>query len=669
MNRKNLLLPLAIFLVALALRLFALGKAELWMDEMLFASLSSPDYTTAQVFAQHWDSVITSMAWLPLPAMVENFFLHLSAAPSQEVVANSFLVRLPGAVLGALAPLLMFLAVRRILDKRTALLTALWMLGTFYFVFYSREAHAYPLLLCLASLFALLVARVLTGGRPLADAALLLPSTVLFLYTHLTVPFAVAATAVAALGFSIHAFRAKNADAARRFLLVAAACAVAFAAFAPVVLKLLHNKTPHMGSGNIMAPWMMLHDFLTKTCLGERIVGGLAAWALLVAGIRQIYTRGRGYVPAFFLAVFALSLLAITIGATMTQYLSSRYFAAAAPLLAMVYAAGIVAAAGAIVRVVPGADENRAALTLAGLILAVHFVLFLPRMYALVAKSQDYGSIVRWLLKNVPDGGAYLPESAYDVRFLGGYHPTPRRVCATPYVHGSGDAEVARLHERQKNFMIRFPEVPFIENHHHGLPDPSKIWTFPKQFFRRTDILVNKPLRALTSLGIYPTHPFARVDDYYMTTYIFYNGGEADARAAVQAQGRLVLARWEGSGIMPISRDPRGDTEYARTVPGSRARASVDNLHGQDLRGTLGLVLGVAGVSGPQEIVVRLSGGREQKATVQGGQLSSVRLEGVTIPKDGSVLDVELAPGSAQGRGIMVYDVDFMEAPVGQPTP
>jgi len=136
-------LPLAVFFLALAPRLAALGRKPFWLDEI----------TTAH------------RAALPLPALIRDSFINhhtpvyfLLVAPFAHLPDAQFWLRFPSAILGALNVMLVFLIAARA-DGRTAGIAAALILGLAPTeIAYSQEARSYMLMIffLLIALYALI---------------------------------------------------------------------------------------------------------------------------------------------------------------------------------------------------------------------------------------------------------------------------------------------------------------------------------------------------------------------------------------------------------------------------------------------------------------------------------------------------------------------------------
>lgn len=169
--------------LALALRLFDLGRRELWVDE---------------AFTWHFATLLGELE-LDEPISLEPtppLYYGLIGLLLRLFGDSDLLLRLPSALAGAVsAPLLAMLG-ERLGWRRAGLLGGLLLACHPLHLFLSREARVYPLLLMLVLLLAIALWRALGEGAP-AQAWLTVGGLLtLVFYSHLFGLFAGAATAL-----------------------------------------------------------------------------------------------------------------------------------------------------------------------------------------------------------------------------------------------------------------------------------------------------------------------------------------------------------------------------------------------------------------------------------------------------------------------------------------
>ena len=147
---SSIYLPLLLFAVALAMRLCRLGAKSLWDDEAAALSMSA----------------------MPLSKLFSFMFSHDPHGPIYVLLpkllglgwtSGEFALRLPHALLGALAVPLAFALLREFYSRPSALIGAAVMAVSPLFIQISQELRLYTILLCLFLASTLLLARWLKG--------------------------------------------------------------------------------------------------------------------------------------------------------------------------------------------------------------------------------------------------------------------------------------------------------------------------------------------------------------------------------------------------------------------------------------------------------------------------------------------------------------------------
>jgi 4-amino-4-deoxy-L-arabinose transferase-like glycosyltransferase len=129
--------PLAIFAIALALRLYGIGDKPLWLDEITTLSRSHLPF-----LALLTDSL--SFHHLPSYFLLTSWMVRFGD--------TEFMLRLPSAVFGALACVVVFAIGRRLGGRNAGLAAALLMAVSPAQVQYGQEARSYALVTCLIAL-------------------------------------------------------------------------------------------------------------------------------------------------------------------------------------------------------------------------------------------------------------------------------------------------------------------------------------------------------------------------------------------------------------------------------------------------------------------------------------------------------------------------------------
>ena len=489
---------LGLFAAALLLRVLYLGRAEIWGDEILLVQTADIQMGTSAVIQHYWNQIIVAMAWLPAPAVLLNAYMRAASQYVGDIMTNPLLIRIPGALFGAWSVLAVYWLAKSCTGEKVARLAGVMMCVFLFPVYYSREIHAYPMLLCMAGWTATLWLRALCAAKPQPGvlAALLLCS-LLLAYTHLTGAFLLAAcAAVCGLWWLLAKTRRTAKVALSASFATGAVLAVALAGVVPVFHKVLFGGNPHLGFHNPISIPTIVNDGVSKMFLGDKPAAALVAWILLIAGCIHLWRRAECPLAARSLVLAtALTMLLVTYAAKRTQYLSPRYFAAATPFLFVSFAAGTVQAARWLTRL-PRCEtrENAFLVALAAIPLLIHGAVYLPTMYQLRAKMAPYGQVAEWLNKNLPAGSPYSFDcGGWDLRYVPGYYATPN-LQPVVWVSWNGTDYAPTVQGIQKRMMDLFPVSAYIES-------VDNAWDVPHHFYRQKVELRNEPLDRLFRLG------------------------------------------------------------------------------------------------------------------------------------------------------------------------
>ena len=280
-------------LLALAIRSIALGRADLWQDEMLLVQTANPAQTLAQVLANSIN-IAVSMAWLPLPAAIQYIFLKILGALDSTLVVSPLINRLPGVVLGSLAiPALAQMGFAAG-GRRLMLTTSIWAMLTFYFVFYSREVHAYPLLMCLAAWHWRMLLHIWNhnkGGTWFWLAWFCLE--IALALTHLTAALMMGATAFVTLIAFLMAWKRREPEHLKCLFLTLLGIGVGLLAVLPYYVAILTKQNPHLMMHSSMSISLMLQDMIARMTFGEHVIGVIGGWAICGTGIGWLIMAGH----------------------------------------------------------------------------------------------------------------------------------------------------------------------------------------------------------------------------------------------------------------------------------------------------------------------------------------------------------------------------------------
>lgn len=629
----------ALFLLALAVRAPWLGRADLWCDEILFVGLASPPLTPGGVLNNFWAQFL-SIGHLPFGALLHNLLVWPFADRVADISHATTLQRIPALLFGSLEVPVLYLLARVLTSRRVACIAASLMALLVFPVFFSREAYFYSPLMFFAT------ASVLTFMTPILNGALTrLHGLVLFFLmaatslTHIngsTIGLGAVVILLCCLLVNRYPGLPRDWTTRKLFLKLLVICAAGTLASAPFFMQKIGRPSP---MNFVQQPSLLeiYADFSGKTLLGLHPVGVGIASILLILGVVAVFADDKGRSSrCVLLATFLVPFVIILISANKTLYFA-RYFSGVLGLYYLILALGIdklviyFSKYLPIVRRCPDAT----AVVFTALLVIPSVALFIPQLYQLPAKGVDYGGISSWLTKNLAPGTPYVMESAYELRFTSGYFPTPGLIPAAPYVHGAGPAELERLRSRQRDFLLEYPEAPFIESARHGteIGATSPVWTWPHEHFRQRYDLVNEPMKRLAFWGVWPQSPGRALSVIQYHTPIWWNS-PADSDALLMANGESVKLKYPGWQVQSIKKG-----EYARVIRGARGMVLITNLTSHPAKGYLILDGIMSGTAGATPDVQMLWMGNPVGAEKQlPGRLWTMRS------------DVFLVPASGEGR-------------------
>jgi hypothetical protein len=660
---------LGLFVLALVVRSLYLGRAVLWVDEILFAQTSTPPLTPWSVFALHWQRFL-AIGHFPFPAMVQNVFLWAMSWSADDLLRQPLLQRIPSVVWGSAAVPVLYVLASRVVARRLALAAAL-VLTFFYYPFhYSREAYVYaPLLFLCLGAYNVALAVMQQARWTRKNTALFFLCLLGAVYSHMTGVVVAAVFLVGAvLALVVNKYPCAPGDpaAARGVMLrLAATSLAAIVLVSPFYFQSLLSGNAHAWP-NQEQVFVLAIDAIGKLFLGNVPAALLVTLVILAAGLIAVSVPGPRRNLLASLTVFALALfLAILVSCAATMY-SPRYFTSVAGLLYIVFVVGLDALCRrgvALARQPEDRVPRVTALALA-LVLALPILVYIPNGCKLTSKAMDYRSVAQWLNANLPAGTPYVFESGYDQRWVPNYFPTPNHVGAVPYVHGSEPDDVQELRRRQQSFFMQFPESCWIEASRHGAEPGSTqgIWEWPYRFFQNRVVLTNEPLQKLIKMRIYPPFPFKPLLEREYITPIWFNRS-ADVERLWRAQGFPVLFEYDLWACREVNR-----YAYAHVVGGSWAPIRVKNLKGGPLKGRFVMSGGLAAAEKGYSVELRLDDQVIHKSQKWPGQMWSLESDVVTLPEGQHVLQWGVAgEPDPSVQFLVVMNMSFV--PAAEQTP
>jgi uncharacterized membrane protein len=317
--RERILL-VGILIAAALLRFYQLGTASLWFDEAATAR------------------VVTA----PLGEFFLRFRTTENTPPLHYVIlwiwtrvfgASEVSLRMPSVIAGVASVFLLYRLMRLLGGARSALIAALLLAVSSYQIYFSQEARAYELMVCL-SLWSCCAFLRLMEENSRRNQILFITSTTLLLYTHLFSVFVIAAENIAYLVAWVRRPRPKLK--LSDWLGVQLATAAMFLPFIPVVWAWFSNR-----SGGFWIKPMTL-DEITASYLAY----AGSAWLLCLMGLlgicgAMLYRHERTGV-ALLLSLLILPVVVPVVGSVLGKPLFvARYGIVASPALCALAAWGM----------------------------------------------------------------------------------------------------------------------------------------------------------------------------------------------------------------------------------------------------------------------------------------------------------------------------------------
>ena len=663
-KRTAVWLLAAILALGAFLRLYHLGTASLWIDEITFVRDSELGSVAAI-----WNRMLGTYRQQhqpALPRIVES--LWLTGAKQLGLAVNECTYRLPAAIMGTASIVVMYLLGRRLFDARVGLAAAFLLSVSFLAVYYSREAYNYsPFLLCalLSWWFLARLMGALQQNENPATADLVgygLATALTIQMSMSGIVFALSQLAPIGAAFWQGKREQSRSARARRLAPILLAHAAAWVPMAPFVRQLLHYESAdeslaqavglisfvqmigEMGWGS--RPFALL-------CFGACVLSGL--WL----GLARPTTRPA---TVHCLLVGALNGVAIGVLELWGRY-ETRYFLAVLPCLLLFAAVAWTRAAELVsIRFMP--SHRVAAWGVPGLALLLWHVPIYDQLFQLKGKLLAGRAVAEWLNRNAPEGAVYLFDYPWALVDVPSMYPTPgRHALSVPgKLHDAYDDEerLSKLRGFTQDVVHRFPDIYYIHTQHFRDEGPSDLEAWRKQTFRRRARIEDPALRRLLEMGVFPSGAFypngrsrlktGEVLELWQPTDIYFNTTD-DLLAGRRAAGHTTVALF-GAGWLCTR------LEDGTIWRGLQAEATID-LHGlmdQETRTTLTLLLGNFGSN---ETIRVTFDGNETSHALPEKQLTPVVLNDLRLRPGHSVASIRRAtPQRSQDfPSVLAYEV------------
>jgi hypothetical protein len=316
-------LAIAILLASFALRVWDLGGASLWADEVM------TEFRAQAPFMQAYDSILKTIDQVPF------YFMVLRLMPTD----NELLLRLPSALLGVLGTaLVMFVTVRVYGNYSMALWAGIWLTFNPFHIWLSRMARAYSLVFILSLLVSYWFL-ALWNGRNTRRAwfAFTLSSLIAYLthYSLLALPFTQAILLAAN-------FRSKR-SLFRRWILTQGIALSPMLVWLVLMLLNYTAREPQWGAPPRMNDLLLSLWSLTAGYSGSLtwyVVPGLIVAALgIILYLRTERVRTRDVYWFLLVALPMILVFSVSAWSPMNMYID-RYFMALLPAVTFVIAYG-----------------------------------------------------------------------------------------------------------------------------------------------------------------------------------------------------------------------------------------------------------------------------------------------------------------------------------------
>ncbi len=385
---------LAIFVGGLALRIYGLGSESLWWDEVYAISTMAHPGPLEIICLSSTDNNP------PLFYLILHYWMLLAGD-------SAFAVRLPSAIVGAVAVLVMYRIGTLLFDKSAGLLAALILALSAYHVRYAQEARAYGLMVFLTLLSFYFFVRLMKGGAPRHAVVGYVISTALLVYTHFFGVFFVAAQVLYLLA---------SRENLRRWILPGGALALLYV---PWVLLLAVNVLSPTGAWRGGTTWIPEPTLLDVARIFQAYSESLLLTIFLTSlagyGTFRIMRQQR---PAAYL-LLAWLLVPIVVPFLVSHLyrpmLVDRYTIAASPAFYLLITQGFAGLKGFALR------ERRYARALLVVLVAALSVVSIMGYFGAVTK-QPWREVAGYVEENGRDGdlvllyGGTLPFDYYSER-------------------------------------------------------------------------------------------------------------------------------------------------------------------------------------------------------------------------------------------------------------
>jgi hypothetical protein len=575
---KWICLVLVLGLVGLGafLRLYHLGRALLWIDEITITWFAALPRTVGQIFREIYAADMQGFTGqhMPIQYAMLNLFYHAYSALG-IVDFSEFLTRLPFALTGIAALPLMYLTAKRYFNSKSTALWALFLLSiSFFHVMKSRDATGYaPLILfILLNSYGAVGIMLPEAGcsnwkKTLFLIAFLLGTLGAFL-THLTSWLYLAPEGmilVGCIGWPIwKKWRAghKFTDLIRQniwgialvlLLLISALCFIRF----PLAVTKGHGIHEDVRESLGLAHFVYQIAHFSWGKGGGRLISAVVVFfAALILGwkkcrLKMIWVSVLTIMPAFLIAVLNF------------RGFHPRYLSVILPAYLALLALGFSCAQEALSQRIKYKHIQEG---FAGVVILL-FIIWLwgpyRALFAMHTKAFPIYETRETLLSVIEPETPYIWQNAFQARQLGQAYAIPDHACINGmYPNGTGEPRQQFL-MMDHYFQIiarSVPTAPMIIDHNDRFFFDSA-YQWPKSYYKRKIAVEREPwLRKLHDWGFEHVGYDPDGFDYY----IYYNTTEDIVEQVQSVQG---LAVWPVGKKWHFQRLPNGITIMVNDGP------------------------------------------------------------------------------------------------------
>jgi len=657
LSRTGRLLFWLILLFGAVVRLWWLGRASYMIDEINVVRDAATQATFTQVFNTELDR-FGFLHRLPLLMLILHAMFKAFAPVGS--FPPEWLARLPFALFGIGALPFFYLLGRALKNTVVGLWSMFLAAISVFFIFYSREAYDYAMLIFFT------VGALWGGaemiGRLVRDEPVGWPVTLGYIFfsagllqAHLSGLLFLAPWNALMVVVLIRQGGWKRFFKSDRILYVAATLGAAYLAFLPFLLRL-------MGGGFTSTENELMKRFTFEVFPGLLGRMGWGEWWLtvllfagfmglgLVFGLRDPDRDARR--TAILLGAQLLVYFAVQSYTLRVSRFEVRYYSPIFPLFIVLVAAGMEYAVGwvGVRRATLKPAMLRAALA-APLILGL-----LPSVGMTVrldCRGYNYKGIARWIMDNVPTNGIAAFHNVYELRGVPSVYPTPGRfvTCVAAWSNEE-DYQRNQVPRRFEEMFTRFPLIRFMEVIPTDVLAPQLVKEFiPRdRFFMRQEWLVDNAWRGLAALRTLPIGEVQWFSGSMDKVLLSYNLPEdLPALAAKQGRSFYVYFGPEWGYLKDQQMNDWMTTERGGTV-------IIGNIKGQPVKARLLFRL-VAVPAGASFSVIGPDGARLVDNLKVPPEFRTVPVPGLTLAPGESTFRVQVLPLGAQRGQLWVYAV------------